>query len=56
MYHSSFPLPFGNHKFVFYVCKSVSVLYIDSFVLFFKILHISDIIYLSFSDLLHLAW
>ena len=23
-----FPLPFGNHKFVFYVCENVTVLYI----------------------------
>ena len=27
-----FPLPFGNHEFVFYVCESVSVLQISSFV------------------------
>ena len=40
-------LPFfpWNHKFVFYVCESVSVLYMDSFVLFFWIPHKSDIIY-----------
>ena len=29
------PFSFGNHKFVFYVCKSVSVLCRDSFVFFF---------------------
>ena len=34
-----FPVPFANHKFVFYVCEPISVLYIDSFVLFFR-LHI----------------
>ena len=45
------PIPFGNHKFVFYVCGVISVLYISSFVSFFIwIPHISDIIwYLSFS-------
>ena len=35
-YSQFVPLPFGNHKIVFYVCESVSVLYIDSFVLFFR--------------------
>ena len=30
------PLPFGNHKFVFYIYESVSVLHIQSFVLFFR--------------------
>ena len=29
------PFPFGNHKFVFYVCESLSVLQINSFVSFF---------------------
>ena len=39
--------PFGNHKFVFYVCESISVLYISHFYHFFlKIPHISNIIYL----------
>ena len=37
--HFNYPIPFlfGNHKFVFYVCVSVSVLY--SFLLLFR-LHI----------------
>ena len=40
--------PIGNHKFVFYICNSIfSVLKISPFVSFFKIPHISDIIYLS---------
>ena len=40
---------FGNYKFVFYAYEFISVLYIDSFVLFF-IPHISDATYyLSFS-------
>lgn len=30
------PLPFHNRKFVFYICTSVSVLHIPSFVLFFR--------------------
>ena len=29
------PLPTGNHKCVFYICNSISVLYISSFVPFF---------------------
>ena len=29
------PFPAGNHKFVFYICDSISVLYISSFVSFF---------------------
>ena len=37
-------LNFGNHTFVFYVCGSVSVLQISSYVSFFQIPHISDII------------
>ena len=28
------PLPFGNQNFVFYICESIFVLYIDSFVVF----------------------
>ena len=28
--------PFGNHKFVFYVCESVYVLYRYSLILFFR--------------------
>ena len=51
-----YPSPFGNHKLVSYVCESVFVLYIDSFVLLFDST-ISDIIwYLSFSIWLHLFW
>ena len=30
--YPSSPFPFGNHKFVFYVCVSIYVLYISSFV------------------------
>ena len=30
-----FPLPLTSSKFVFYICGSISVLWIDSFVLFF---------------------
>ena len=33
---SLLPLSAGNHKFVFYICNSVSVWYISSFVPFFK--------------------
>ena len=43
------PFPFGNHRFVFKICKSVSVLQVNSFVSVCKIPHISDIWYLSFS-------
>ena len=32
----SFLLPFGNHKFVLYICESISVLYIHSFVSFLR--------------------
>ena len=32
----SAPFPFGNHKFVFYVCESAVDLYIISFLLFLK--------------------
>ena len=35
IYSFLFPLPFGNHKFVYYVYESVSVLQISSFVSFF---------------------
>ena len=53
---SSLPFPFGSLKFVFYVCESVSVLYIDSFVLMFRF-HISVISYflLSLSELAPLS-
>ena len=46
--------PIGNHKFVFCTCDSISVVQISSFVLFFYIPFIINIIwYLSFSNLLH---
>ena len=38
------PFPFGNHKFVFQVCESDSILQISSFVSFLLISHTSDII------------
>ena len=38
------PFPFGNHKFVFYVCESLSVLQISPLVSVFQIPRISDII------------
>ena len=46
----SFPFPFlfGNHKFVSYVCESVSILYISLFVSFFKIPGISNIVWFAF--------
>ena len=46
IYPSPSPFLFGNHKFVFYVCKSVSVLQISPlvFFFFFVIPHASDII------------
>ena len=48
IYPSSF-FPFGDHKFVCYVCESISVLCISSFIYFFKFPHISDVTcYLSF--------
>ena len=43
--YPSTPFPFGNQQLVLYVCEPVSILYIDSFVLFFEILHTSDIIF-----------
>ena len=44
-------LPLVNLSLFFYICDSISVLQIDSSVLFFLIPHISDIIwYLSLSD------
>ena len=48
-------LPFGKHKFVFYVCESISVLYIYSLVGIFQIPHISLSrgTCLSLSDLFH---
>ena len=39
----------GNHKFVLYICDSISALQISSSVPFFYIPHISDIINLFFS-------
>ena len=52
------PLPFGDRKFVFYVCKSVSVLYADLLVWLFGF-HIDMVSYnicLSLSDLVHWVW
>ena len=47
---SFLPFPPDNHNFVFYICNSISILQISSFVPFFQIPHISDILYyLSFS-------
>ena len=37
-------IPSDKHKFVFYVCESISVLEISSFVIFFSISHASDIV------------
>ena len=36
--------PPGSHKFVFYICNSISVLQVSSFVPFFYIPHVSNII------------
>ena len=36
-------IPFGNQKFVFKVCESVSILQVSSFVSFLKIPLISDV-------------
>ena len=30
------PPPLGNHKYILYVCESVSILYIGSFVPYFR--------------------
>ena len=47
--------PFGNHKFVFYVYESISVLHIYSFVLFFRF-RMSVMSYsICLSHLFHLA-
>ena len=43
------PLPPGNYKFVFSIYDFISVFKISLFVPFFKISHISNIMYLSFS-------
>ena len=37
------PSPVGNHKFVLYICDSISALQISSSVPFYQIPHISDI-------------
>ena len=50
IYPSPFSFPFGNHKSVFCVCDCVSVLSLDSFVLFFRFYIVSDI-YLSLFEL-----
>ena len=48
--YPSSPSPFGNHKFVFYVCESASFLLHSLACCIFQIPRISDIIlYLSFS-------
>jgi len=49
------PLPFGNHNLVFYICESIFVLYIESFVVFLdsEYTYIYIIEYFSLSDLLH---
>ena len=50
--------PFGNHKHVFYVCESVSVLWKSSFVSYL-LCHLWVILYnacLSLSELLHSVW
>ena len=41
--------PPGVHKFVFYICDSISALWISSFVSFFRIPHIHDMIFVFFS-------
>ena len=41
---SFFPSHFGNHRFIFYVCESISVLQVSSFVSFFLIFQVCDII------------
>ena len=52
---SPLPTP-GSNQFVFYICNSISVFKMTSFVLFFlKIPHVSNIIYLSFPVWLHSA-
>ena len=46
--------PLGNQTFVLWVYDSISLLEISLFVSFFKIPHVSDIIwYLSFSDFIY---
>ena len=40
---SPLPFPLGNHKFVFYVCGSISVLYLSSFVSFFLRFHMQAV-------------
>ena len=37
------PLLSCNLKFIFHICSSISLLWISSFVLFFNILHISEL-------------
>ena len=44
-------LPFGNHKFVFYICESV--LHIHSFVLFFNSTYVISYSICFFPDLFH---
>lgn len=57
--YPSLHFPFGTHTFVFKICKSVSILYISTFISFLKLNSpynvISYDICLSASDLLHLV-
>ena len=49
--------PFGNHKFVLYICDSISALQINSSLPFFQIPHISSFThYFSLLDLLYSVW
>ena len=50
-----YPFLLSSHQFVFCVCESISVFYINSFVSFFKSPHTSDIICLPLSELFHLV-
>ena len=43
----SYPPP-GNHKFIFYICNSIFVLQISSFVAFFQIPHIAFTLNLNY--------
>ena len=36
MYLSPLPFPFDNHNFAFYICDSISVLWIAAFLYFLK--------------------
>ena len=43
--YPSSPFSFGDRKLVFYASRSISVLYVSSFISFVKILHKNDIIF-----------